>query len=90
MSGYHFITDVVGGAVVGSSLGILIASVHNSPVHVVPVNRSDYENGGIGISRNILTAKCGEVARLPVCGSTVSPDEALRRGIHRGSCVHSE
>jgi membrane-associated phospholipid phosphatase len=37
MAGYHFITDVVGGAVVGSSLGVLVASVHNSPVHVVPV-----------------------------------------------------
>ncbi len=31
MAGYHFITDVTGGAVVGSSLGVLIASVHNSP-----------------------------------------------------------
>lgn len=37
MAGYHFITDVVGGAVVGSSLGVLIGSVHPSPVHVVPV-----------------------------------------------------
>jgi membrane-associated phospholipid phosphatase len=37
MAGYHFITDVVGGAVVGSSLGVLIASVHGSPVKVVPV-----------------------------------------------------
>jgi undecaprenyl-diphosphatase len=37
MAGYHFITDVVGGAVVGSSIGVLVASVHNSPVHVVPV-----------------------------------------------------
>src|SRR5207247_7203516 len=39
MSGYHFITDVVGGAVVGSSLGVLVASVHSSPVQVVPVDR---------------------------------------------------
>jgi membrane-associated phospholipid phosphatase len=37
MAGYHFITDVVGGAVVGSSVGVLVASVHGSPVHVVPV-----------------------------------------------------
>lgn len=37
MSGYHFITDVIGGAVVGSSLGVLVASVHGSPVRVVPV-----------------------------------------------------
>jgi membrane-associated phospholipid phosphatase len=40
MAGYHFITDVVGGAVVGSSLGVLIASVHPSPVEVVPVVNS--------------------------------------------------
>jgi membrane-associated phospholipid phosphatase len=44
MAGYHFITDVVGGAVVGSSLGVLVASVHNSPVHVVPV--VDHSPGG--------------------------------------------
>jgi len=37
MAGYHFITDVIGGAVVGSSLGVLVASVHRSPVHVVPI-----------------------------------------------------
>jgi membrane-associated phospholipid phosphatase len=37
MAGYHFITDVVGGAIVGSSLGVLIGSVHPSPVKIVPV-----------------------------------------------------
>ncbi len=37
MAGQHFVTDVVGGAVVGSSIGVLVASVHGSPVHVVPV-----------------------------------------------------
>jgi membrane-associated phospholipid phosphatase len=37
MAGYHFITDTIGGAIVGSSVGILVASVHGSPVHVVPV-----------------------------------------------------
>lgn len=47
-AGYHFITDVVGGAVVGASLGVLIASIHNSPVHVVPVV-SDTQKG-VGIS----------------------------------------
>lgn len=41
MSGYHFITDVVGGAVVGASAGVLVASLHGSPVEVVPiVNRT--------------------------------------------------
>ena len=51
MAGYHFITDVVGGAVVGSSLGVLIGSVHPSPVHVVPVvNDSPAgRQAGIGI-----------------------------------------
>jgi membrane-associated phospholipid phosphatase len=44
MSGYHFITDVVGGAIVGTSVGVLVASVHNSPVHVVPV--VDHRPGG--------------------------------------------
>jgi membrane-associated phospholipid phosphatase len=44
MSGYHFITDVVGGALVGSSVGVLVASVHSSPVHVVPV--VDHRPGG--------------------------------------------
>jgi membrane-associated phospholipid phosphatase len=44
MAGYHFITDVVGGAVVGTSLGVLVASVHGSPVHVVPV--VNHESGG--------------------------------------------
>jgi len=51
MAGYHFITDVVGGAVVGSSLGVLIASVHGSPVHVVPVvnNTAAGRQAGLGI-----------------------------------------
>jgi len=37
MSGFHFITDVAGGAVVGSSVGVLISSIHKSPVTVVPI-----------------------------------------------------
>ncbi len=51
MSGYHFITDVVGGAVVGSSLGVLAGSVHGSPVHVVPVvdNTPGRRQAGLGI-----------------------------------------
>jgi len=47
-SGYHFITDVAGGAIVGSSLGWMISSIHNSPVHVVPVV-SD-KGAGLGLS----------------------------------------
>jgi membrane-associated phospholipid phosphatase len=51
MAGYHFITDVIGGAVVGSSVGVLTASVHGSPVHVVPVvNTTPGERrAGVGI-----------------------------------------
>jgi membrane-associated phospholipid phosphatase len=51
MAGYHFITDVIGGAIVGSSLGVLIGSVHPSPVHLVPVvNDSPAgRQAGIGI-----------------------------------------
>jgi hypothetical protein len=50
MSGYHFITDVVGGAVVGSSLGVLVASVHGSPVHIVPVVNRDAGGSGGGLA----------------------------------------
>jgi membrane-associated phospholipid phosphatase len=51
MAGYHFITDVVGGAVVGSSLGVLIGSVHPSPVHLVPVvgDSPEGRSAGLGI-----------------------------------------
>ncbi len=37
LGGMHFITDVVGGAVVGTSVGVLVPSLHASPVSVVPV-----------------------------------------------------
>jgi membrane-associated phospholipid phosphatase len=37
MGGMHFITDVVGGAVVGTSLGVAIPALHASPVAIVPV-----------------------------------------------------
>jgi membrane-associated phospholipid phosphatase len=33
----HFISDSIGGAIVGTSLGVLIPSLHASPVTVVPV-----------------------------------------------------
>jgi membrane-associated phospholipid phosphatase len=54
MSGYHFITDVAGGAVVGSSVGVLVSAVHKSPVHVVPVVNHDAKGnvsgGGLGFA----------------------------------------
>jgi membrane-associated phospholipid phosphatase len=42
--GNHFITDVVGGAIVGGSLGVLIPSLHTTPVKIVPVV-SDTQKG---------------------------------------------
>ena len=53
MAGYHFITDVLGGAVVGSSLGVLIGSVHNSPVQVVPVVNHDDRTGATAATLGI-------------------------------------
>jgi len=37
LGGMHFITDVVGGGVVGISLGVLVPSLHSSPVSIVPM-----------------------------------------------------
>ncbi len=37
LGGMHFITDVVGGSVVGISLGLIVPSLHASPVTIVPV-----------------------------------------------------
>ncbi|HEX8113915.1 MAG TPA: phosphatase PAP2 family protein [Kofleriaceae bacterium] len=50
MSGYHFITDAVGGAVVGSSVGVLVASIHSSPVHIVPVVDHRPEGNATGVA----------------------------------------
>ena len=36
LAGRHFITDSVGGAVVGTSVGVLVPALHGSPVRVVP------------------------------------------------------
>lgn len=37
LGGQHFISDSVGGAIVGTSVGWLVPSLHGSPVAVVPV-----------------------------------------------------
>ncbi len=50
MAGKHFITDAVGGAIVGSSVGVLVPALHDSPVKVVPVV-SESERG-LGLSLN--------------------------------------
>jgi membrane-associated phospholipid phosphatase len=36
MGGQHFITDAVGGAVVGASTGVVVPALHSTPVKVVP------------------------------------------------------
>jgi membrane-associated phospholipid phosphatase len=37
LAGRHFITDSVGGAIVGTSVGVLVPALHGSPVKVVPM-----------------------------------------------------
>lgn len=37
LGGMHFITDVVGGAVVGTSMGVLVPALHSLPVTLVPM-----------------------------------------------------
>jgi len=37
LGGMHFMTDAAGGAVVGASLGMIVPSLHASPVSIVPV-----------------------------------------------------
>jgi membrane-associated phospholipid phosphatase len=37
LGGMHFISDAAGGAVVGTSVGVLVTSMHGSPVAIVPV-----------------------------------------------------
>jgi membrane-associated phospholipid phosphatase len=44
LGGEHFITDALGGAVVGTSVGVLIPGLHQSPVKIVPVV-SDTQRG---------------------------------------------
>lgn len=53
MAGYHFITDTIGGAVVGSSLGVLIGAVHGSPVQVIPVVNHDDHTGATAATLGI-------------------------------------
>jgi hypothetical protein len=48
MAGNHFITDVVGGGIIGSSVGVLIPSLHGSPVRVVPVVAPTHAGVGLG------------------------------------------
>jgi membrane-associated phospholipid phosphatase len=45
LGGMHFISDVAGGAIVGSSLGVIIPSLHGSPVSIVPVTGDSGQRG---------------------------------------------
>jgi membrane-associated phospholipid phosphatase len=45
MGGMHFISDSIGGTIVGVSLGVLIPSLHRSPVALVPVAGNDGQRG---------------------------------------------
>ena len=49
LGGMHFISDVVGGAIVGTSLGMIVPSLHGSPVSIVPV-AGDGGQRGIAVS----------------------------------------
>ena len=49
MGGMHFISDTIGGATVGVSLGVLIPTLHRSPVQVVTV-AADGGQRGIGLA----------------------------------------
>ncbi len=57
MAGYHFISDTIGGAVVGSSIGFIVSALHESPVQVVPVVNRDaagnVSGGGVGLSGSL-------------------------------------
>jgi membrane-associated phospholipid phosphatase len=37
MAGQHFITDATGGALIGSSMGLLVPSLHRGPISVAPL-----------------------------------------------------
>jgi membrane-associated phospholipid phosphatase len=47
LAGQHFITDALGGGLAGSSMGVLISSVHGSPVSIVPVVGERHHGLGI-------------------------------------------
>jgi len=47
LAGQHFVTDAIGGALVGSSIGVLIPSVHGAPVAVVPVVGEHHQGLGV-------------------------------------------
>ena len=47
MAGKHFITDSIGGLFVGSSLGVIVPALHESPVRVVPIVSENQKGLGL-------------------------------------------
>jgi membrane-associated phospholipid phosphatase len=47
-AGHHFPTDVIAGAIVGTSLGLLIPALHDQPIQVTPLALPS--GGGIALS----------------------------------------
>jgi membrane-associated phospholipid phosphatase len=47
-AGNHFITDVIGGGMVGGGVGFLVSTLHGAPVRIAPVVTEDQK--GIGVS----------------------------------------
>jgi membrane-associated phospholipid phosphatase len=50
MGGQHFITDSLAGAVIGTSVGIIVPALHGSPVKIVPVISPTAQ--GLGVTGN--------------------------------------
>jgi membrane-associated phospholipid phosphatase len=48
LAGSHFPTDVIAGAVTGSGVGIVVPSLHGSPVRVVPQLGASYRGLALG------------------------------------------
>ena len=48
MSGQHFISDALGGALVGASVGVLVPAMHSSPLRIIPVVSGSERGLGIG------------------------------------------
>lgn len=53
LSGSHFPTDVVAGAVVGASIGLLVPALHASPRRVTAVPMAVSSGGGIAIAATL-------------------------------------
>jgi membrane-associated phospholipid phosphatase len=50
LAGWHFPTDVVAGAAVGTAVGVIVPSLHASPRRVAAVPMSVASGGGIALT----------------------------------------